>query len=272
MSLPPPSRIKILKQEPKEEKTFDLAKYHANFKAAKERLDRIAVSSLTPPEDFINPTTLLYDLIDRDIWRLRGLEVTAKHIGFSTKYKSLTVSLFANEEIKTICIRKAKDKAGNPVKWKTFGSKRFMPYRIFDDDDPSLFIGFGIGEFLLLELLELNYLIIQSDSIAHNLSSNPYTPKIEDRYIFALLDNDSSCKATIEPLRAHFESCKVFGLDFENIWDKKLPKGYDFRDFCNQIAKEIRGEKVLADPIEVKEAIIDNLANEIKLLLGGEYE
>ena len=251
----------------KEKNSFDLNKWHKNFKAAYKKAEHTAITQIELPQDFINPTALLYDLIDRDLWRLRGLEVIGKYIGFSSRYKSLAISLFDSEDVKAICIRSAWDSDGNPIKWKTYGSKRFIPYRIFDKDDPAIFVGYGIGEFLLFELLEFNYIVLQSDSIAKSLSSNPYTPQIEDRYIFALLDNDASCKATLEPLKSHFSKCKVIGIDFENFSDKELPKGYDFRDFCNEIAKEVRGNSYLADPQEVKEAITNTLANYIQKLI-----
>lgn len=242
---------------------------HKIFKAAKEELDDVARKNPILPEGFVNPTTLLYELIDRDIWRLRGSEVIGRYIGFSKRYKSLTVSLMNQEEVMAICIREAKEGDGRSVKWKTYGSKRFIPYKIFDEENPAIFVGYGIGEFLLFELLELNYMVLQSDSIAKTLFSNPYVPDIQGRYIFTLLDNDTSCKATLEPLQSHFGSCKVYGIDFEHLLDRKLPKGFDFRDFCNEIAKEVRGGNYLADPQLVKRTIMEYLVNEIKLLIGG---
>jgi len=273
LTQPPPAR-----PEPdqhytsKEDKPkYNLDAMHESFKAAKEKLDHIACTKPVSdwPAGFINPTTLLYELIDRDIWRPNGSRVIRKHIGYSEKYQSLTVSLFDGDKVAAICIRNAIDRDGNPVKWKTYGSKRLIPHRIFDADDPTIFVGYGIGEFLLFELLELNYMVLQSDSIAHTLFNNPYAPHVEDRYIFALLDNDTSCKATVEQLQRHYRSCKAYGIDFEHVLDKELPKGYDFRDFCNEIAKEVRGKNYLADPQLVKNTIVDYLANEIKLLIGG---
>ncbi|BCD62644.1 methyl-accepting chemotaxis protein [Nitratiruptor sp. YY08-26] len=249
---------------------FDLNEWHSNFKKALQKQDHIAITTPILPDDFINPTPMMYELIDRDIWRLPvGRKIKDKYLGFSNKYKSLTVSLFRADEVKAICIREAKDKDGNPIKWKTYGSKRYIPYRIFDEEDPTIFVGYGIGEFLLFELLELNYMVLQSDSIALNLANNPYTPDIKERYIFALLDNDDSCKATVNHLANYYKNCKVYPIDFENVLDKELPKGYDFRDFCNEKAREIRGNEYFANPIDVKEAIIETLANEIEILTGA---
>ena len=248
---------------------YDLDAMHKSFKAAKEDLDHIACTQPVSewPAGFINPTTLLYELIDRDIWRPNGSQVIRKYIGYSKKYKSLTVSLFNGDEVMAICIRNATDRDGNPVKWKTYGSKRFIPHRIFDAEDPTIFVGYGIGEFLLFELLELNYMVLQSDSIAHTLFSNPYAPHLEDRYIFALLDNDTSCKATVEQLQRRYRSCRVYGIDFEHLLDRELPKGYDFRDFCNEIAKEVRGKNYFAVPLQVHDAITSLLAKYMKRII-----
>jgi len=262
MSDLPPPIVRLPQKEPAPPKQdFDLGEYHRNFKAAKERLDEVARSRPILPADFINPTTLLYELIDLKLWRLRGGEVIGRHIGYSTKHKSLTVSLFDGDEVKTICIRKATARAGRPIKWKTLGSKRFIPHRIFDPDDPTIFVGYGIGEFLLFELLQINYLVLQSDSIAHSLAANPYAPELADRYIFCLFDNDESSRATLEPLRGHFAKCEVYGMEFEHILDRELPKGYDFRDFCNGVAAQAGG------PLEAKERIIELLAAEIEIIL-----
>jgi len=275
-NLPPPINLTqpqqnyTKKQKPEEKESFNLNEWHRNFKKALQKQELIAIKSFNLPDNFINTTALMYELIDRDIWRLlRGKKVKDRYLGYSSKYKSLTISLFRDDEVKTICIRKAADKEGNTIKWKTYGSKRFIPYRIFDKEDPSIFVGYGIGEFLLLELLELNYMILQSDSIALNLANNPYTPDIENRYIFALHDNDESCKATLQHLKSHFKSCKVYPIDFENILDKELPKGYDFRDFCNNVAKEIRKDAFLAKPTDIKKAILEYLSNEIRLIIRG---
>lgn len=267
-TLPPPKPVHstthhAMQQQPQAD-NFNLNEWHENFKKALQKQENIACTKEILPDGFIKPATLLYELIDRDIWRLRGHEVIKKHLGYSTKYQSLTISLLQEDNsVKTICIRKALDKAGNPIKWKTYGSKRYIPYKIFDQDDPVIFIGFGIGEFLLLELLEFNYMVIQSDSIAKNLAHNPYAPKLENFFIFALLDNDESCKTTIEPLQKHFSQCSVHGIDFENLLDKELPKGYDFRDFCNEIAKETRGNALFAKPNTIKAKIQERLASEI---------
>jgi len=272
--LPPPLPIFTTQSNSTQQtlnRQYDLTSMHKAFQQEFQRLENIADEMFENlPKGFIDPTREACRLIDRDLWRIDGVTIAYKYLGFSSKYESLTVSLFdEKEEVKAICIRRATDREGNAIKWKTYGSKRFIPYRIFDEADRTLFVGYGIAEMLLFELLEYNYMILQSDSIAHNLSSNPYAPQIEDRYIFALLDNDESCKATLEPLQKHYADCRVYGIDFENLHDRGLPKGYDFRDFCNEVAKEVRGDRYLADPEAVRKRITLYLANEIKTILGA---
>ncbi len=200
------------------------------------------------------------ELLNRKLWYQRK-EVFRKYIGYSTKYNSLTVSLYdESNQVQAICIREAKDRGGNPIKWKTYGSKRFIPYRIFDKDNPLLFIGFGIGEFLLFELLQMNYIAFQSDSIAKSLTIDK-APKIANYFLLmVLLDNDKSCKETITPLKDVYSKNLFVEVDFELLLDRDLPKGYDFRDFCNEIALETHS-------YDLKNTILEYLGNEVRLSL-----
>ena len=196
------------------------------------------------------------ELIDGKLWSLSP-EVFKKYIGYSTKYSSLTVSLYdEHNQVQAICIREAKDKSGNPIKWKTYGSKRFTPYRIFDKDNPLLFIGFGIGEFLLFELLQMNYIAFQSDSIAKSMSKDKAPTIDKDFVLMVLLDNDKSCKETIKPLKELYDNLLI-EVNFEYLLDRGLPKGYDFRDFCNEIALESHSNGLRDD-------ILEYLSNEIR--------
>ena len=123
----------------------------------------------------------------------------------------------------------------------------------------------------------------QSDSITKNLQNHKQwneeiKPIIQDKYLILLLDNDDSCRNTINPIKEQLENpcnsiiiemidllqTKAFLTDTTGIvsiesrkkWqehhNKILDKGYDFRDFCNKIKNPIEIEEILKNTIKAK--------------------
>lgn len=150
-------------------------------------------------------------------------------IGFDTRNDSFTVSLLDGDDVKAITVQRVGE-----IKWKTFGKKSYTPYRI--DHNPYAFVVFGMKEILLLEASGWPYIGFQSDSTAKSISRYERAEDIKravmEKVLILLLDNDDSCHGTIEPIEAFFDSSYIVKVDFQKLlFDKQLPKGYDFYDF-----------------------------------------
>lgn len=170
----------------------------------------------------------------------KAKKVLHRFIGYSKKHDTLCITLFDKEEqVQTLALREAKDRDGNRVKWKTYGSKNFIPYNI-KENSSLIFTASGMAEIILFELLELDYFLLQSDSIVKSLAANQFWSQIKEKMnnnlVIFLLDNDTSSHNAYKQFQ---QLCpNSISLDFEIILEQKLPKGYDFRDFCNQIAEK----------------------------------
>lgn len=156
-------------------------------------------------------------------------------IGYSFKYKSLTMSILDKDGvIKAIVIRHATDRDGNIIKWKTYGSKKYVPCKILEGED-FVFLYSGMAELMLVELFGFSYIGLQSDSMVKHLSEECRL-QTKEKVIVLLQDNDTSFKNIVPTLKNFFSaSYQVITIDFEKMLKRKLRKGYDFRDFCNEI-------------------------------------
>lgn len=186
-------------------------------------------------------------------------QILKKYITFDIKNNSLCIVL----ENKALAVHRAYNHNGL-VKWKTYGSKKHIQYSIKDN---IVFVVYGMAEILLCEIFNLSYIGFQADSIAKIVSNNKQfndeiMPLLEDKTLVLLLDNDDSCRSTIEPLRNHLKGkTRVIPLEMQNLYnyhilgnggiDKELPKGYDFRDLCNEIKDHRLIQEILNDLIEV---------------------
>lgn len=228
------------------------------------------------------PSGYISKLIDLQILEHnpKAKGILKRFICYSKLDDSIVIVLKDKEEIKTIAINRAKDKEGNLIKWKTFGSKKYIQYKIKDD---FVFIVYGMAEIILCELFDISYIAFQSDSIAKNLQNHKQwneeiKPIIQDKYLILLLDNDESCRNTINPIKEELESpsnaiiiemidllqTKTFLTDTTGIvsneskkkWQEykqgNLIKGYDFRDFCNQVKNPKTIENILKKTIKAK--------------------
>ena len=156
-------------------------------------------------------------------------------IGYSIQHKSLTMSILdKNGVIKAIVIRHALDSDGDIIKWKTYGSKKYVPSKILEDED-FVFLYSGMAELMLVELFGFSYIGLQSDSMVKHLPGD-LAIQTQEKVIVLLQDNDDSFKNIVPTLKNFFsESHQVITINFEKLLKRKLRKGYDFRDFCNEI-------------------------------------
>ena len=207
-------------------------------------------------------------------------EILKEFISYSKIDDSLAVILKDNEEIKTIAIHRAKDKENNLIKWKTYGSKKHIQYKIKDD---FIFIVYGMAEVILCELFNISYIAFQSDSITKNLQNHKQwiediKPMIQDKYLILLLDNDKSCRETINPIKEQLAEPRnaiiiemidllqtkaflsdvgaIVSSESKKIWlehnQELLEHGYDFRDFCNKIKNPQLIEEILKNTMKGK--------------------
>jgi hypothetical protein len=228
------------------------------------------------------PSGYISKLIDLEILEHnpKTKEILKGFICYSKLDDSIVIVLKDKEEIKTIAINRAKDKEGNLIKWKTFGSKKYIQYKIKDD---FVFIVYGMSEIILCELFDISYIAFQSDSITYGLDNHSQwieeiKPMIQDKYLILLLDNDDSCRKTINPIKEQLANpgntiiiemidllqTKAFLTDTTGIvsiesrkkWqehhNKILDKGYDFKDFCNEVKNPQTIEEILKNTIKAK--------------------
>ena len=182
----------------------------------------------------------------------KTMEILHRFVKWNDYHKSVAIVL----QDKTVAIHRA-----DSVKWKTYGSKKFIQHKIKDD---FVFIVYGMAEILLCEILDISYIAFQSDSIVKTLESNEQwqneiKPHLDDKNIFLLLDNDESCETTVKPLEKELNKVipiRMMDLHIMEIaflyggtLKKELPKGYDFRDWCNDIKEVAKIEKVLKETI-----------------------
>lgn len=154
-------------------------------------------------------------------------DASFKYFGYSKKYDSATVHLYNDDgEIQTITIRDA-----NGTKWKTYGSKKFTPYKLKDE---VIFLTSGMAEIIISDLLGLSFIGVQADGMVQHLPRE-LKELTRDKFIIILSDNDSSFKEKIPTIQAFFEHSQTIVIDFEKVLNRELPKGYDFRDFVNEI-------------------------------------
>ena len=77
------------------------------------------------------------------------------------------------------------------MKWQSFGSRKYIPYKIIDTSKP-IHICFGMKEILLMELLQLNYLVFQSDTMVKHLTQ-AHIKLLQGKDVVIIPDNDLSC-------------------------------------------------------------------------------
>lgn len=215
-------RLKELSTKPKESKpTYDINRLHSDAMNAIKSNQNEALKQLS---HLINDNLLIDSKTPEDI-----------RIGWSNQYQSVTFSLFYKDDLKTFIVRSATHN-GEAIKWKSYGIKSYTPIKIYQNDE-VIFVSSGIGEYLLLEAFGLHYIALQSDHNDRHLPPSVFTATRKKTIVY-FQDNDDSAKQLGERLKALFCESYFVVVDFETVLDRRLSKGYDLRDFSNEIAKQ----------------------------------
>jgi len=219
------------------------------------------------------------DSIDKDIKQ----KVYSKYLRYDTIEQSPCIVVKDKYNvIQFISVHRAKD--GTKWKKKVGSNAKYIHYNIFDY---IIFVAYGIGEMLILELLGLSYILLQSDSVANTLHINKQfndevKPLLKDKLLVPLLDNDYSCFKTIQKLQENLKNTvklclplymidilttSVFFNDTNNstsqeartIWKntKIVPSKYDFKDY---VLNEF-------NPIKIKDIVFKTIENKIQGVL-----
>lgn len=211
---------------------INLEAFYLKLKTSREELKNKNLTQID-----LEPNVLEYKLFELDFLRSINKRLSGvfnKYLGYSKKYDSLSISIFDEfDKVQTIAIRTAKDKEGNLVKWKSYGLKSYVPYKLIYEDN-FVFFAVGMSEYLLFELLRVNYILLQSDSMYRYISPELIN-KVKEKQIIIFKENDESFEKLIVKLNEIFVESNMFIIDFEKVLNMRLAKGYDFRDFCNEI-------------------------------------
>lgn len=214
----------------KNQNLIDLNAFDKNLKASRLELKENNLSG-----NSLSLKSLEYKLFELDFLRSINKRLSGifdKYLGYSKKYDSLTVSVLdENNDVKAIAIRRAFDKENKPIKWKSYGAKSYVPYKIKDD---FIFFAVGMAEYILFELIDVSYILLQSDSMYRYIPEE-VVAKVKNKQIIILKENDESFEKLIVKLHDIFLESNIFIIDFEKVLNKKLPKSYDFIDCVNEV-------------------------------------
>ncbi len=160
-------------------------------------------------------------------------------LGYSYKYKSLTISFVDNGTVNTVSMRRNNATKTNEdwTKWKKHGSINHILAKFLNDT--RIYIAFGMLEAIVLEALNVSYILFQSDSVAKNLEKNNQFLELRNsvykKDLVVFMDNDDSCRETVKIFKKLFQNANSIEIvDFEELLGHKLMQGYDLVDYIKE--------------------------------------
>ena len=144
--------------------------------------------------------THLSELLPKEWWDIDNLP---ECLGFDMKQMTLTVSVFNEDRsIAANTFRRVDD-----IKWLTHGTKRPPAMRLTGKG--RVYFASGMGEALMLEILGVDYIVIQSDSVVKHL------PEVEIAELVILPDNDESFRKIIPFVVGRLRPARAFVVEWE---------------------------------------------------------
>ena len=137
------------------------------------------------------------------------------------------------------------------IKWKWQGKQPIFN-RLTDKN--IVFFASGVAEWLILDWLGFDYIVLPSDSKKNSIAE--FKEKLKDKAVVILPDNDQSgsFQNVIDSVKSNLSNSYVFTADFY--------KDKDFRDYCRRVLSE-------PDSFKDKESFIESLFYNIWILAGG---
>ena len=138
------------------------------------------------------------------------------------------------------------------IKWK-WQSKQPIFNRLTDKN--IVFFASGVAEWLILDWLGFDYIVLPSDSKKNSIAE--FKEKLKDKAVVILPDNDQSgsFQKVIDSVKSNLSNSYVFTAYFY--------KDKDFRDYCRRVLSD------KPDSFKDKESFIESLFYNIWILVGG---
>ncbi len=169
-------------------------------------------------------TKALYDFIPEAFWS-NGIP---ESIGYSFKENSLTVSVFDGDIVKATTVRRSYD-----VKWRTYGSKIFIPTRLTGKDD--VYIASGMGEIVLMDLLGVDYIGMQFDGAMNHLQDD-----LDIKHLIILPDNDDAFLKGVDKIVSTLKPEKASIVKWEHADPREAAIKLESRDkFMTEVADNL---------------------------------
>jgi len=189
-------------------------------------------------------------------------------LGWSTynNDNSLTITF---DEVTTV--RYAQATQHSPAtKWKTFGSKKFIPFKI-NPADNFVYLYSGMAEIIAMEIMGLSFIGLQADQMDRHITDEIKTALI-GKTIVVLEENDESSKKLSQRIVKNFPKVKILNL---GALASRTDKGFDLRDYVNhlnsfEIARTIIEATANALPTETK-TLVAGTAQEFLIRYSGQY-
>ncbi len=169
-------------------------------------------------------------------------------------FKGISLTQYAgkNRLLFTVPNRSTIIRNAGSIKWKWQGKQPIFN-RLTDKN--IVFFASGVAEWLILDWLGFDYIVLPSDSKKNSIAE--FKEKLKDKAVVILPDNDQSgsFKGVVETLKTTtLKDSYVFAADF---YDDK-----DFRDYCRRVLSK-------PDSFKDKDAFIESLFYNIWVCAGG---
>ncbi|MHB1647030.1 MAG: hypothetical protein ACYCSW_11100 [bacterium] len=219
--------------------------------------DRLDIPPFIPKDEFVKSkkqeTAIYTPIINNienkpEIERLLSIEIppilwdrdaeSFKNINILKNYHNSGNRLIFNVSADGKVIRNGISADGNNIKWKWNGKQP-----IFNKltDKKLIFFASGVAEYLILDWLGLDYIVLPSDSLKLKLTG--FREQLKNKAIIILPDKD---------VKGSFDGViKIIKENAAKIHVCNFYQDHDFRDYCHRIADNFKTKQEFIDALEL---------------------